>query len=539
MEEETPVISVPEKTPETTAVSKASKDVSLRAPTPPTPSWLNGLSADANNLTRELCAHQVEYDKRFRVESNLHGAQANTFYGITGGKRRDATGVESVKGTMPQEWKKFRHLCFQILYSKDNLAKEESVFTEEDASTRRESNRSLRILDFGCGDGRYLDTYIRLLDEVPGKCVIHVSCLDVSITALRVFYEAAVTRFRDTENECSVKPDPEEQDGEFSMLMFMKGQSSLFLDFIKTETVDSAVAVETVVRAKTDMGNDGKCFDIVLCGWGTLSQIPDVDNTERAALGPHKPFSARKPRQASFLRMFQRISHTMFNLVSTKNNHVKFAAKFEALRTALGEVSQSKDEAKINYIRSKLKLAAFTDGGYYYPVTMPNTPGAEDNESQICHFFFSGVTYREEFCRLHESGFINVNISACNIINFYEITHFPRKRRLNEHLIELIERTRLEEASLFVCKGLRKAYPQRYRCQLHEMNRNWLNKASISHSVDQVARYFISVAWAENSVLLDHLHSAPDEPLQPRSSRAAPRYCTDGTNQTPVGWFCC
>jgi len=255
----------------------------------------------AEKTTGDGCSVPEPKDDVATVGGVMAEAQKNAF-----GKKFDGTGVESVKDIMPREEWAFRYFVFDILKKRRGVQ-------EHDSSSKI---KSFRVLDFGCGDGRYLMCYLRLLTDPTfygHYRSLKVCALDVSHEGLRIFKqnirsimaidangkkdgssygkyfmrpEWSTSEMGNPEGAVVVKVWNEDEDCYSSTNELCR----CVFEFVKTEAEDSPEDVEKMLRSqdKIPFHTEGRkdnppsrLFDLVIVGWGTLSCIPDTTELDR------------------------------------------------------------------------------------------------------------------------------------------------------------------------------------------------------------------------------------------------------------------
>ena len=137
-----------------------------------------------------------------------------------------------------------------------------------------------------------------------------------------------------------------------------------------TGASDSAHEVENQIRKGRGTEN---LFHLSVCGWGTMSCIPDLVEHDGYKAG------IKKPRQFSFLQMLSNLSYSLLNITSTKNNFMQEQRRFNAMRQARREILEMKNapfadhvdgsshyDRILKYLETKLGLATHTEDGFYY-----------------------------------------------------------------------------------------------------------------------------------------------------------------------------
>ncbi|CAK0911081.1 unnamed protein product [Prorocentrum cordatum] len=125
----------------------------------------------------------------------------------------------------------------------------------------------LRVLDFGCGDGRYLPLYLRVagaLREALGAS-LRVVAYDISTEALRAFRSRAEEAGLRRVGGAGSGPD-------------VLALGALSVHFVLGDGAAELGAVrESLLKA-------GPVFDLVVVGWGTLSSVPRLPGISPAGL---------------------------------------------------------------------------------------------------------------------------------------------------------------------------------------------------------------------------------------------------------------
>ncbi|KAH8096355.1 glutamine amidotransferase [Aureococcus anophagefferens] len=270
---------------------------------------------------------------------------------------------------------------------KDVMASESAAFRGVFAAARRgaPSPASLRVLDFGSGDGRYLAEFCRTAAAVlQGGDELEVVAYDVSAGALRAFRRRCL---RDAGFSArgggplgAVVKDVAAAGG---------GTATLTIAFVRGDAVAAPEAVEALLRC----GAAGDVFDVAVSGWGSTSAIPDLED----ARGPS--------RQDAFVAALCRLAPRLLQVVSSANNFMGPQQTYADLRAARAAAAGSDAEAL-----ARIRLA--TPGDFYYPVAGHD-------------YFFSAVTPARERQRLLAAGFAEATISACNVVSFRDIPAAP------------------------------------------------------------------------------------------------------------------
>eukprot|EP00439_Symbiodinium_sp_Y106_P053414 s1816_g7.t1 len=123
----------------------------------------------AREILTDAARAQVQaWDERFGTSpasSQTVNAKAQT----EAFAKRDATGVEAVHDVMPTEQQIFEDFLFEAAATSTAPA--------------------LQVLDFGCGDGRYLQQFLRSAEALrPRGRTLRVVAYEVSAEALRSFH---------------------------------------------------------------------------------------------------------------------------------------------------------------------------------------------------------------------------------------------------------------------------------------------------------------------------------------------------------------
>lgn len=370
------------------------------------------------------------YDARFLKGLQEMAGSTNATAQAQAFGRRDGTGVEAVHDVMPPEGLTFERLAVEAAMRKDT---------------------PVMVLDFGCGDGRYLQQYLRTAEVLQDKYNrgMHVVAYEVSIEALRSFYFRA--------RRAGLAEAATEAGNGGGNGSTCNGLNRLYLRQLQVQFLsgDGGMGIDAVAQV---LRGPAQLYDIVAIGWGTLSAIPRTPSMSAEAL----------------LKLFADIACVIMNVTSTTNNHVRFQREFAARRRAFAETTCPKVR---QWLQSRIRLAIFS-GSYYYPV----------NTGQC--MFYAAVTAEDEARRLAAAGFEATEVRICNIINFFDILTKPRAKRLNDAVIRLLERGDAWGAQLLLSRGVAKAF----RRPLHELRTaSCIFDASSALALrGQVARYFIS-----------------------------------------------
>lgn len=366
-------------------------------------------------------AQVVAWDERFHVAAEVDAvvnakAQSSAF------GARDATGVEAVKDVMPTERSTFERLVREA----------------------PSSDGAVEVLDFGCGDGRYLRQFLRSAEALAesGRA-LRIVAYEVSAEALRSFHIQA-------QREGLAVVESRSQDSD-AHLPSLEGRN-LQLEFVLGSCSMTALQVGELLQRW------GPCFDVTVIGWGTISSIPRLPGLSAEEL----------------LHELSKVSRFVMNVVSSTNNHVKFQRRYQAMRTAWSETDRP--EVKL-WLEKKIGLATF-DRSYYYTV---------DTKQNM---FYSAISADLEAARLKEAGYDSVRVQICNIINFFDIQTKPRAARINAAVIRLLERRDVWGAQLLLSRGVAKAFKK----PLSSLQTgSCIFDNSSEHALyGQVARYFIS-----------------------------------------------
>ncbi|CAK0846799.1 unnamed protein product, partial [Prorocentrum cordatum] len=393
------------------------------------------LGPESTLVAVEVAEQVRAYDERF-----LHGSRALAA-GHAGAAeaqaqafgRRDGTGVEAVHDVMPAEREAFERLVAEAARGK----RLEGTGLEE----------PLLVLDFGCGDGRYLRQYLRTAEALGSRgdgrpgCRLQVVAYDVSVEALRSFSSRARAAGLSDASEAAAAPSPEPPGcpgSERRGLVALRG-AQLEVEFALGGGGMDVHTVEGLLRARHEL------YDVIVVGWGTLSCIPNTPSLSAMGL----------------LELFARAGRHVMNVASTTNNHVRFQREYAARRRAAAETDLPEARA---WLQGLLGLATF-EGSYYYPV---------DTGQRM---FYAAVTAEQE-------------VRICNIINFFDILTKPRAARLDAAVARLLQRGDLWGAQLLLSRGVARAL-ERPLSQLRTSSCIF-DASSPLASTAQVARYFIS-----------------------------------------------
>mmetsp|Transcript_53226 Transcript_53226/g.158659 ORF Transcript_53226/g.158659 Transcript_53226/m.158659 type:complete len:405 (-) Transcript_53226:52-1266(-) len=376
----------------------------------------------ADDVADQVRVYDGRYAKESAAISVISEAQGKAF------GRRDGTGVEAVNDVMPTEAAALHDCVRRCLQDPAH------------------PGGRLTVLDFGCGDGRYLAEFVRISREL---CPLRVVATDISLGALRTL------RLRAAGLGCTRGADAAD-------LSLPWERQTLQWEALEVELslADGVCPVGDVERELAKVLG-GKAH-IVVCGWGTLSSMPPQNGVSR---------------QEPFLAAFRRLGRFLVNVVSNRRgNHVVPQRRFEAMRRAFAEPGLPPRARE--WLRQRLRMAVIPDT-YYYPV------GSGATREWL---FYSAVSEADERQRLKDVGFQDVEIRICNIINFFDILTKPRSAKLNRAVIALLEKGRLLEAQLLLSRAAAKATSR----PLHELRTAPLfDPCGVT---DQVARYFISVS---------------------------------------------
>mmetsp|Transcript_15177 Transcript_15177/g.48551 ORF Transcript_15177/g.48551 Transcript_15177/m.48551 type:complete len:425 (-) Transcript_15177:66-1340(-) len=359
--------------------------------------------------------------------------------------KRDATGVEAVHDTMPTERAVFTRLLAEAAAA---------AASDDDDGAAAATAGPVNVLDFGCGDGRYLRQYLRSAASLQESCgrELRVVAYEVSVEALRSFHFNALQAGLSL---CSASAGASDlQPG----LASLSG-NHLHLDFVLGSAETSSEAVGQMLQT----WRGSRAFDVAVIGWGTLSSIPRL---------PHLSPDA-------FLAVLARLSRRVMNVASTTNNHIRFQRECEARRRAYAETTRPEVR---EWLRPKIGLANFPLS-YYYKV----------DTGQL--MFYAAITADSELARLKQAGYSDVRLHICNVINFFDIQTKPRAARINAAVITLLERGDAWGAQLLLSRAVAKAFG---RPQSSLRSGSCIFDGSSKHAVfDQVARYFISTGYSE------------------------------------------
>lgn len=382
----------------------------------------------------QVSAYDERFAKGLKEAREAAANHVNAAAQVDAFGKRDATGIEAVHDMMPTERDAFERLLEGVDGRRPGAAAAQAV----------------EVLDFGCGDGRYLQQYVRSAEVLAaaGRGELRVVAYEVSVEALRSFHFHAL--------QIGSLAAAEDADAEASAdagagLRPLRG-GNLHLQFVLGSGHAGTEEVGELLRSF------GPIFDIVVVGWGTLSSIPRVP-----LLSPESLLACLAP-----------LGRVIMNVASTTNNHVSFQRKYEALRRALAETDRENVRA---YLQAKIMLACFP-GSYYYKV----------DTGQL--MFYAAITADQEGDRLEAAGFDDVRLRICNVINFFDIQTKPRAERINSAVIRLLERGNVWGAQLLLSRCMARAYGK----PLASLNTTSciFDGSSRNAVMGQVARYFIS-----------------------------------------------
>eukprot|EP00927_Polykrikos_kofoidii_P077044 TRINITY_DN74034_c0_g1_i1.p1 TRINITY_DN74034_c0_g1~~TRINITY_DN74034_c0_g1_i1.p1 ORF type:complete len:531 (-),score=89.05 TRINITY_DN74034_c0_g1_i1:571-2013(-) len=435
------------------------------------------------------------YDERYHIETELSATTNN-----------DKAGVEEVK----------------------------DVMETEAAALRREVSRAatrckdvgvavVTILDFGCGDGRYLFEFCRvgdLLREdalrvseakslsesfVPRAHRLRIVGYDVSRGALAMFQRRAVEIGFEVHDMAG---DTASADGNGVVAILRRGniEIQLLVGNALLEPTELEALLHSCSVCDGSGGTRGlhatrgkRCFpfDIIVSGWGSISAIPNL-----AAAG----HVGDVHRQECFLKEFALLAPVFINVVSSANNFVKHQLVFQALRDADATAEAAENEAiaraptcasLLNLQRQRDSLAArlrlaTAAGDFYYPV--------EGNHLS----FYSAVTPALERARLFRAGYEAVEIQACNVVSFRDIMRSQRMARIERAVIKCLRRGDSWRLQLLLSIGiakLRKIPRSTLRLTpifvASSLSPLSINSGQTDALVTQVARYIISISSVE------------------------------------------
>lgn len=384
-------------------------------------------------IAREILADparaQVQaWDERFGTSpasSQTVNAKAQT----EAFAKRDATGVEAVHDVMPTEQQIFEDFLFEAAATSTAVA--------------------LQVLDFGCGDGRYLQQFLRSAEALRTRGrVLRVVAYEVSAEALRRFHAQALQEGLE-KTEGLRKDDIQ--------LVPLVGRN-LQLEFVLGSCSMTALEVGELLRRWEPV------FDLAVIGWGTLSSIPRLPELSAEDI----------------MAMLSQLTKSFMSVVSSTNNHVKFQRVFEAMRQAFRETSRP---AVQSWLEKRIGLASF-DRSYYYTV---------DTKQKM---FYSAITADLEAVRLRDAGFDDVRIRICNIINFFDIKTKPKAARINAAVIRLLERGDVWGAQLLLSRGVALAFKKPLSSM--RVGSSIFDASSAHNLYGQVARYFISTGRSKS-----------------------------------------
>lgn len=383
----------------------------------------------AREILADAARAQVQaWDERFGTSpasSQTVNAKAQT----EAFAKRDATGVEAVHDVMPTEQQIFEDFLFEAAATSTTVA--------------------LQVLDFGCGDGRYLQQFLRSAEALRTRGrVLRVVAYEVSAEALRRFHAQALQEGLE-KTEGLRKDDIQ--------LVPLVGRN-LQLEFVLGSCSMTALEVGELLRRWEPV------FDLAVIGWGTLSSIPRLPELSAEDI----------------MAMLSQLTKSFMSVVSSTNNHVKFQRVFEAMRQAFRETSRP---AVQSWLEKRIGLASF-DRSYYYTV---------DTKQKM---FYSAITADLEAVRLRDAGFDDVRIRICNIINFFDIKTKPKAARINAAVIRLLERGDVWGAQLLLSRGVALAFKKPLSSM--RVGSSIFDASSAHNLYGQVARYFISTGRSKS-----------------------------------------
>lgn len=398
----------------------------------------------AREILADAARAQVQaWDERFGTSpasSQTVNAKAQT----EAFAKRDATGVEAVHDVMPTEQQIFEDFLFEAAATSTAVA--------------------LQVLDFGCGDGRYLQQFLRSAEALRTRGrVLRVVAYEVSAEALRRFHAQALQEGLE-KTEGLRKDDIQ--------LVPLVGRN-LQLEFVLGSCSMTALEVGELLRRWEPV------FDLAVIGWGTLSSIPRLPELSAEDI----------------MAMLSQLTKSFMSVVSSTNNHVKFQRVFEAMRQAFRETSRP---AVQSWLEKRIGLASF-DRSYYYTV---------DTKQKM---FYSAITADLEAVRLRDAGFDDVRpvsqqgldfrlaggrIRICNIINFFDIKTKPKAARINAAVIRLLERGDVWGAQLLLSRGVALAFKKPLSSM--RVGSSIFDASSAHNLYGQVARYFISTGRSKS-----------------------------------------
>ena len=298
----------------------------------------------------------------------------------------------------------------------------------------------LRILDFGSGDGRFLDEFERAAASTRPLSVV---AYDVSLGALQAF------RRRCTDRGCfAMEP---------SDLGRVTNSKGLVVSFVVGDALASPSDTEELLRGAAPLGSNGEAYDVVLSGWGSTSAIPDL---------------VKAGRQAAFLQTFQRLAPRLLQVVSSTNNFLEPQKKYDALRAARKVARDIGERCTLN---GYLRLAT-NEGDFYYSV--------QDHE-----YFYSAVTPQLEQDRLLAAGYMTANVSACSVASFRDLLRSDSLLKLEAAALRLINANNHSGLQRLLMAGARVA--TKGSKELSQTVRLFDPEKTLVH---QCARYLISVA---------------------------------------------
>jgi hypothetical protein len=380
------------------------------------------------------------YDDRFAKERDVATSANN-----------DHAGVEEVKDVMESEsavvWREVSRVAA-------NLPPHGSI---------------VRLLDFGCGDGRYLLEYMRIGERLNAPVLglqLSVLAYEVSVGALEMLKVRALGM------GFVFEPPPTPS---APMSLGVLRRNNVVIEILLGKAVWTPAQLEAALRQVAATRKDAVAVHeveiispdeeaprqlqqymchIVISAWGSMSAIPD---------GEHEVDGAR---QASFIAMSARLAPAFINVVSSWNNFIGPLRRYGALR-----------QAPVSEGRSRQLGLATGKGQFYYIV----------DGSKL---FYSAVSPEEEVARLSASGFAHTSVHPCNVISFRDICRSPRKALLERAVLKLVEKGDGYRLHYLLALGIAKLRnvplsSLRTASPVFELQREKL--------VAQVSRYIISV----------------------------------------------
>ena len=445
--------------------------------------------------------------------------------------RKDKCGVGSVQEVTPREELRLEQLMRFLSEHRHKQLQTETASSSCVAPIGARKDH-LRILDFGCGDGRYLPCLFRIGQRL--NIDITLVGLEISEAALEVHAQRFLDLAKKFDRPARVSRSSGTNDCAAGKMKFI-GQNNIMTCYhICTKASDSPEDVQRILEDSVNLNDserksrssgghlDEPIYDVVIVGWGSLSCIPDPEPlSDRIQNVCDVPYNVlKKYRQSSFLKMFANVASGVFNVVSSKNNHIPHQRRFDSMRQALKEVeswscSDPRKSAIENYLLGKLKFGAHTDNSFYYTAARSNEKQSNEGKNGRCkvdaqpyEMFWSSVDHAEETERMRWAGFDTHKIWAANVINFQIILYHEKRhlRDINEHFLNLVERGDAQWANTFLNKLVTLCYDRlpedcvKSSTTLDVPGRGLRDviRGDPDEAVNQVARYFISVGISKH-----------------------------------------